>query len=73
MRAAWIFPRPHKTEVARGMDFYELAADGCIRRVTGFSGPLPTVTSWVAAAANRQRVPAPVRVSLRHSFRRTRT
>ena len=43
MRVAWIFLRPDKTEVAHGMDFHELAADGRIRRVTGFFGAPPEV------------------------------
>jgi hypothetical protein len=44
MRVAWIFLRPDKTEVAHGMDFHELAADGRIRRVTGFFGAPPVIT-----------------------------
>lgn len=43
MRATWIFLKPDKTEAARGEDFYELAPDGRIRRVTGFFGPSPVV------------------------------
>ena len=43
MRATWVFRRPDNTEVARGMDFYELAADGRIRRVVGFFGAPPEV------------------------------
>jgi hypothetical protein len=43
MRVTWIFLRPDKTEVAHGVDFYELAADGRIRRVTGFFGEPPAV------------------------------
>ena len=43
MRTTWIFLRPDKSEVARGEDFFELAADGRIRRVTGFFGPALTV------------------------------
>ncbi|HEX7981794.1 MAG TPA: hypothetical protein VF461_24525 [Gemmatimonadaceae bacterium] len=34
---------PDKTEVARGMDFFELAEDGRIRRVTGFFGAPPAI------------------------------
>ena len=44
MRVSWVFLRPDKTEVAHGMDFYELAADGRIRRVVGFFGPPPKVS-----------------------------
>ena len=43
MRAAWVYLRPDKTEVARGEDFYELAPDGRIERVTGFFGAPPAV------------------------------
>lgn len=43
MRATWVYLRPDKTEVARGEDFYELAPDGRIQRVTGFFGPAPVV------------------------------
>jgi hypothetical protein len=43
MQVTWILLKPDKTEVARGVDFYELAADGRIRRVTGFFGPPPVV------------------------------
>ena len=41
MRTAWLYLRPDKTEVARGEDFFELAADGRIKRVTGFFGAAP--------------------------------
>lgn len=34
----WIFLRPDMTEGAHGMDFFEVAADGRIRGVTGFFG-----------------------------------
>jgi len=43
MRTTWIFLRPDKTEVARGEDFFELATDGRIRRVTGFFGEAPAI------------------------------
>lgn len=43
MRTTWIFLRPDKTEVARGEDFFELAGDGRIRRVTGFFGEAPAI------------------------------
>lgn len=43
MRATWRYLRPDKTEVARGEDFYELAADGRIKSVTGFFGEPPVV------------------------------
>jgi hypothetical protein len=44
MRATWVLLRPDKTEVTRGMDFYELAGDGRIRRVVGFFGASPIVS-----------------------------
>ena len=43
MRATWLYLRPDNTEVARGEDFYELASDGRIKRVTGFFGAAPVV------------------------------
>lgn len=43
MRVTWLYLRPDKTEVARGEDFYELAPDGRIKRVTGFFGAAPVV------------------------------
>jgi len=43
MRATWLYLRPDETEVARGEDFYELAPDGRIKRVTGFFGAAPVV------------------------------
>lgn len=43
MRTTWIFLRPDKTEIARGEDFFELAGDGRIRRVTGFFGEAPAI------------------------------
>jgi hypothetical protein len=43
MRTTWIYLRPDRTEVAHGEDFYELAADGRIKRVTGFFGAAPVV------------------------------
>jgi len=41
MRTTWIFRRPDGSEVAHGMDFFELAEDGRIRRVVGFFGDPP--------------------------------
>jgi hypothetical protein len=43
MRFAWILFRGDGTQWTQGMDFGELAADGRIRRIVGFFGPLPTV------------------------------
>jgi hypothetical protein len=43
MRTTWIFRKPDGSEIARGMDFFELAEDGRIRRVTGFFGAPPVV------------------------------
>jgi hypothetical protein len=43
MRTTWLYLRPDKTEVARGEDFFELAEDGRIKRVTGFFGAAPVV------------------------------
>ena len=44
MRTTWIFRKPDGSEIERGMDFFELAEDGRIRRVTGFFGAPPVVT-----------------------------
>jgi hypothetical protein len=44
MRTTWIFRKPDGSEIARGMDFFELAEDGRIRRVTGFFGDPPVVS-----------------------------
>ena len=41
MRTTWSYLRPDKSEVARGEDFFELASDGRIQRVTGFFGAAP--------------------------------
>lgn len=43
MRFTWVFSAGGR-EQARGMDFGELAADGRIRRITGFFGPPPAVS-----------------------------
>lgn len=43
MRTTWIFRNPDGSEIAHGMDFSELAADGRIRRVVGFFGDAPVV------------------------------
>jgi len=37
------FRKPDGSEVANGMDFFELAEDGRIRRVTGFFGAPPVI------------------------------
>jgi hypothetical protein len=42
-RTTWLFRKPDGSEIARGMDFFELAEDGRIRRVTGFFGAPPVV------------------------------
>jgi hypothetical protein len=44
MRTTWIFRKADGSEIARGMDFFELAGDGRIRRVTGFFGPPPVIS-----------------------------
>jgi hypothetical protein len=43
MRFAWVLLRADGTQWTEGMDFGELSADGRIRRIVGFFGPLPTV------------------------------
>lgn len=43
LRVSWIQFRPDGTQVTHGMDFYERAPDGRIRRLTGFFGPPPEV------------------------------
>jgi hypothetical protein len=43
MRTTWIFRKPDGSEIAHGMDFFDLAEDGRIRRVTGFFGAPPVV------------------------------
>ena len=43
MRFAWRLFRADGTQWTEGMDFGELAADGRIRRIVGFFGPLPAV------------------------------
>jgi hypothetical protein len=43
MRTTWIFRKPDGSEIAHGMDFFELAEDGRIHRVTGFFGAPPAV------------------------------
>jgi hypothetical protein len=43
MRVSWVFARPDGTMVEQGTDFYQVAGDGLIHRVTGFFGPPPTV------------------------------
>lgn len=43
MRVSWLLLGPDRKLRAQGMDFYELAQDGLIRRVTGFFGPPPAI------------------------------
>ena len=43
MRVSWLLLGADGKVLTQGMDFYELAPDGLIRRVTGFFGPPPTV------------------------------
>jgi hypothetical protein len=43
MRVSWLLRDRHGKVVTEGMDFYELAPDGLIRRVMGFFGPPPTL------------------------------
>lgn len=43
MRFAWVLLRADGTQWTQGMDFGELAAEGRIRRIVGFFGPLPAV------------------------------
>ena len=44
MRFAWILRGRGNAEMLNGMDFAELAADGRIRRIVGFFGPLPSAS-----------------------------
>ena len=41
MRVTWLLRGPDGKTLTQGMDFYELAPNGLIRRVTGFFGPPP--------------------------------
>jgi len=41
MRVSWILLRPDGTQLAQGMDFYDLAPNGRISRVVGFFGAPP--------------------------------
>jgi hypothetical protein len=43
MRVSWLLRDRDGKVVTEGMDFYELAPDGLIRRVTGFFGPPPAL------------------------------
>ena len=43
MRVSWLLLGPDGQTLSEGMDFYQLAPDGLIRRVTGFFGPAPVV------------------------------
>jgi hypothetical protein len=45
VRFAWELVSPDGTVVLAGMDVGELAADGRLRRITGFFGPLPAATA----------------------------
>ena len=45
MRVSWVLRGPDNKVLEQGMDFYELARDGLIRRVTGFFGQPPAVGS----------------------------
>jgi hypothetical protein len=44
MRVSWLLRDLDGKVVTEGMDFYELAPDGLIRRVTGFFGPPPALS-----------------------------
>jgi hypothetical protein len=41
LRFAWKLIDPHGAMLVEGIDFGELAADGRLRRIVGFFGPLP--------------------------------
>ena len=43
MRVSWLLVGADGKVVTQGMDFYELAPDGLVRRVTGFFGPPPAI------------------------------
>jgi hypothetical protein len=43
MRTTWVYLNKDGSEIEHGMDFSELAADGRIRRVTGFFGEPPVL------------------------------
>jgi hypothetical protein len=43
MRVSWLLVGADGKVVTQGMDFYELAPNGLIRRVTGFFGPPPAL------------------------------
>jgi hypothetical protein len=43
LRVSWLLLGPDGKVRTQGMDFYELAQDGRIHRVTGFFGPPPVV------------------------------
>jgi hypothetical protein len=43
MRVSWLLLGSDGKVITQGMDFYELAPDGLIRRITGFFGPPPSV------------------------------
>jgi hypothetical protein len=45
MRVSWLLVGAYGKVVTQGMDFYELAPDGLIRRVTGFFGPPPSLAA----------------------------
>ena len=49
LQFTWVRLGPDGKEIRSGIDFVELAPDGCFRRVTGFFGPPPPVpSSWPA-------------------------
>ena len=45
LRVSWLLIGRDGKVVTEGMDFYQLAPDGLIRRVTGFFGPPPRVSA----------------------------
>ncbi|MDB5703886.1 MAG: hypothetical protein JWN66_1002 [Sphingomonas bacterium] len=45
MRVSWLLVGADGREITQGMDFYELAPDGLIHRVTGFFGPPPALAA----------------------------
>ena len=45
MRVSWLLTGANGKVITQGMDFYELAPDGLVRRVTGFFGPPPAIAA----------------------------
>ncbi|HEY3948974.1 nuclear transport factor 2 family protein [Phenylobacterium sp.] len=43
MRVSWLLQGGDGKTITQGQDFYELAPNGQIRRITGFFGPAPSV------------------------------